>query len=594
MKFLHFNLLWGAAACALLTGCIDNKYDLDNLDTTSEFKVNDLVLPINLEPVLLSDIIRVEEGDKLKEVTIGGNTFYAVEQTGDFYSDGIDISAFTAEANRMEPKTALFAPEDAQMQSRRKAGGRDAYFLVEPVREELDYNSVDPVNGSIRGLDVVYFDDLVFEVTMAVRSLSKDGDYELLTIVLQLPKGLNVWKVMAGGKQHYPETYDPQTGMLSLTGVKFTGGVTDIRVTANSIDMSYYPGAFKYDSKLDSGSFNLISEFNIEGGEFYVGSYGSGSVPEQVECDVNFTLEDMHATSILGKIAYNLEGTGLEIEPIDLEDLPDFLDDPETDLILNNPQIYINLDNPVGDYALGYHSSLDIVAHRTGHADVPFYGPEIKVPATTGSFNFLLAPEPSRVNVVPEQYASGLKGVVYPDLGNILAGDGVPELLDVSLVNPEIPEQQLGKPFVLDNEIPGMHGDYMFLAPLSLREGSQIVKTVDGWWSEDLADLNIDYLTISATATNDLPTGVILSLYAIDRDGNKISTEGSVKLDLNAIDTPIELTVKGLDGEPFNNLDGIRIYVVAGSDSLEPLAPSQTITLDNIKGKVTGFYLRKL
>ena len=73
----------------LLTGCIDNGYDLTDIDTTSEIKVNDLTLPVNLAPVTLSDIIAVgeNEDDKVKEVTINGKTFYAVEETGSFSSD---------------------------------------------------------------------------------------------------------------------------------------------------------------------------------------------------------------------------------------------------------------------------------------------------------------------------------------------------------------------------------------------------------------------------------------------------------------------------------------------------------------------------
>lgn len=54
-------------AALLLTGCIDNKYDLDDLDTTTEIKVNNLVLPVNFDVVTLSDIITIDEDSKIKE-----------------------------------------------------------------------------------------------------------------------------------------------------------------------------------------------------------------------------------------------------------------------------------------------------------------------------------------------------------------------------------------------------------------------------------------------------------------------------------------------------------------------------------------------
>ena len=134
----------------------------------------------------------------------------------------------------------------------------------------------------------------------------------------------------------------------------------------------------------------------------------------------------------------------------------------------------------------------------------------------------------------------------------------------------------------------------MFLAPLSLAEGSTIVKAIDGWWSEDLSDLNIDYLTIIADATNELSTGVIINIFAIDREGNQISTTGSLKLDENAMNAPIEIKLAGIDGKPFNNLDGVKLYVIAGENDGEPLAPNQVITLSNLKAKVTGKYIREL
>ncbi len=53
------------AAMLLLTGCMDDNYDLSNIDTTSEVKVNGLVLPVNVKPVTLSID---EEGGITEEV----------------------------------------------------------------------------------------------------------------------------------------------------------------------------------------------------------------------------------------------------------------------------------------------------------------------------------------------------------------------------------------------------------------------------------------------------------------------------------------------------------------------------------------------
>lgn len=72
----------------LLTGCIDDNYDISNADTTSRINVNDLVLPVNIDPVRLGDVIKIE-GGKIQPVTIGDQNFYALVQDGSFESEDI-------------------------------------------------------------------------------------------------------------------------------------------------------------------------------------------------------------------------------------------------------------------------------------------------------------------------------------------------------------------------------------------------------------------------------------------------------------------------------------------------------------------------
>ena len=46
-----------ACSALVFTGCIDNSYDLSDIDTTTQLRFNNLVLPIQMDPILLSDII---------------------------------------------------------------------------------------------------------------------------------------------------------------------------------------------------------------------------------------------------------------------------------------------------------------------------------------------------------------------------------------------------------------------------------------------------------------------------------------------------------------------------------------------------------
>lgn len=594
----HFSkLICGAATFSmLLTSCIDDNYDLSDIDTTSEFKVDNLALPINLDPVVLSDIIKIKEGDELKEVTIGDNTFYAVQRSGEFNSDGIYVNKFEAGAEKMNDRTATFRLRgSSSAPGKRNASSNELMYLISPVRENLEYDATD-IDGSVRDLTVIYFDDTVLKLTISTNGLSSGIQSRLTDVQLTVPKGLSIKNVKAGGVNYGPNAYDPDSGTLTLAeGFDLTNNQASIEITADGVSLAGYDGTFTYNPTSDSGTFKLQSVFNIESANLRLtGDAGALASIQEVNFNVQYQLGSLMVNAILGSIEYDLSGTGLDIDPINLSNMPTFLEDPETDLRLSNPQVYLQLKNPIGQYGLKYQSSLNILVQRDGQPDLKFPSPLVKVPATIGMYNFVLAPYPEKISSIPAEFASDIEKLTYENLGNILSGNGLPNSLDIQLVNPMIPEQQLTSPFRLGTSIEGMEGSYMFLAPLSLAEDSQIVKVVDGWWSEDLSDLNIDLLSITTNVTNEVSTSVILNVYAIDRNGEPISTVGSLELPENAVNQPIEIKLMGLDGKPFNNLDGVKIYVMAGENEGQPLAPSQSITLDNIKARVTGNYIRKL
>ena len=60
-------------AGGVVSGCIDDKYDLSDIDTTTELKVTDLTVPVEFDDVYLDQIIDVNEDDpdailKIREI----------------------------------------------------------------------------------------------------------------------------------------------------------------------------------------------------------------------------------------------------------------------------------------------------------------------------------------------------------------------------------------------------------------------------------------------------------------------------------------------------------------------------------------------
>ena len=65
-------LLCSSIACMmgglLATSCVDNDYDLTDIDGTAQVQVKNLVLPINLDSISLKNIFDIEGESHIKEI----------------------------------------------------------------------------------------------------------------------------------------------------------------------------------------------------------------------------------------------------------------------------------------------------------------------------------------------------------------------------------------------------------------------------------------------------------------------------------------------------------------------------------------------
>ena len=84
------------------SACVDNNYDLADLDTTSEFQVKDLVLPMNLDEIYLKNIIDVESSE---QILIDDNKYVFIEEGG-FSSENITIPQVEIPAPNIESVTS--------------------------------------------------------------------------------------------------------------------------------------------------------------------------------------------------------------------------------------------------------------------------------------------------------------------------------------------------------------------------------------------------------------------------------------------------------------------------------------------------------
>ena len=78
------------AAVLLTASCTDDQYDISNVDTESRFTAKGLVIPLNMSPIMLDNIISLnEDGDVKKDEK--GNYYFYKKGKEPFESDNINV-----------------------------------------------------------------------------------------------------------------------------------------------------------------------------------------------------------------------------------------------------------------------------------------------------------------------------------------------------------------------------------------------------------------------------------------------------------------------------------------------------------------------
>ncbi len=577
----------GLAPLALIgcASCVNDDYDLSDIDTTSQIKVEDLVIPVNLDVITLGDIIEFDDDSKIKPITLNGKEFYALSETGDFKSEPIKIAKVSAQAPAIEPTEAYlaqFIPGLHRAPSIDLENGTITYEITE-MGDQLHFDA-ENIDESIISIDHIAAD---ITLTMTMQLLNSGDAIKstiLSDIVIQLPKGLEA--TTSDG------SYDSATGRLAIDSKEISGNQTSIQIHATGIDFA------KAGIELKNHAFSYDGDFKILSGYVSITPNFTGSLPETLHFRATYGTTDLVASAFTGTVNYMLDG--LNIDPVSLGDIPDFLACEGTNISLANPQIYLQVNNPVADNNLECATGITLTAIREGGSDLSFSpdAPSFTIPCdkgSTGLNNFVLAPDQSSLTT-PAQFSNDLNFVKFSTLGEILATpagypvSGLPQSIGISLDNPQIPTQHVTN-FELGRELPAVEGNYELIAPLALSEESLIIytETENGWNDDDVDAITISKLSLTATVTNNCPTSAELYAWPIDVNGNRINNVEvkSSTLKANSTDSPLTIEMSG----EVKHLDGVIFEArLKGSSNNEALNPSQTIIIKNVRARVSGYY----
>ncbi len=582
MKKEFKALFWMLPLACSFVSCINSDYDLSDIDTTVGITVNDLVIPINLDQIALSDVLDLEDDSQIKEV----NGLYAVVKDGTFSSDEIEIPSFSAPAPYVEPiSSVLYIDTENMAKAGLKAGNKVAKYPITDANTSFVYHS-DDISKYI--LDAQTFDlNSSLNVDIIVNGL--DGitnSFEIENFSIQLPAGMKA--VSDKG------VYDAETGLLNFGNVTGQNNRYSFSVDFSRMNLG------KSGAVLKNGKFDFSGEIFVKTGEIaiYEDNFVSGKtvsdLPEEVVFKGNADMSDMAISGFDGVVYYDIEG--IDVEPISMTDIPDILNQTGTDIILDNPQIYVSMNNPVADKGLSASVGFALTPVREGETSqtLTLDGDSLVIghnKPLNEHYAFCMSP------YKPDTYYTGFENAEFYEfstLGEILSGTKLPESINIDVVNPNVWAQEVSG-FELGKKLDRVNGSYSFYAPLALTENSVIAykDTIDGWNDKDVDSIEISEAIINAVVTTDVPLALDIKAEPIDKYGNvieNVEVEGA-SVGIKAQGQPIEISIKGI----IRHLDGIILTARAQSGvSDESLSPGHNITLTDIKAKVSGIYRTEL
>lgn len=574
-----------AAALLPLSACRDENYDLTDIDKTVEVKVNNLVIPVNLDQITLSDIFKNDDPDSPIK-TVGSE--YAVLVEGSFSSNPVKINPVSLAVGQLKPITAQifeYAGSDLPIPEI-PIGSKSVSYEVKDVFTTFDF-STSNVDRAIRSIESL---ETSWSITLTVTVDDQVGTFKTLNFTklrLRLPAGI----VLDG--------LTSENGLVSIPDFQLNKSQKShiISLPVKAIETAKMaPGEYSFTpNQSGPGTMKISGKVGIASG--YVTAITEPTipnVPQSTSITLSPSIGNINLLTFTGQMEYTLGNFG--VDPVKLNGLPDLLTDPSTNISIANPQLYLSLNNPLADYKMTASTGLTLTAVRSGQAAADFSldaGQSVTIGSdkgVKGPYQFCLAPSK------PSAFFTGYEAaqmVGFSSFGQVLSGQGLPSEIRVAFNNPRVGPGKVTR-FRLDgSSIPGVTGNYAFYAPLALGDGSQVVYSGEdkGWNDDMLNKLTVNIVKIDADIDNDFPVAIDLTAYALDVNG------GKVKLGTVTVPSGRGKRIEFRSESPIRKLDGISYMAkayVGPNEAGKTLGPNAIVKLSNIRITVDGSYIDNL
>ncbi len=558
-KALIACILFGGSM--LVSSCFEEGYDINDVDYTVGTSMNLRFLIGNTAGIYLKNVIELEKDGVVK---VMGDDTYCVSETGKADIPPIDIPEISIPSPRTEMNASLGLDNDASEVRGANANNAESsatefsYKFKVGGEDHTIHAGTDGISELIKSITSVKCVENTFNLDAKISGFPDFVDkVRAKDLQLKLPQGLDFDKnsVRFMGISARVD----ENGVIYLTEEAGDGRTIDVNEGVADISLSIqFTGmtlgeCFKFDSKERSvaidGGFNISGEFCIslekdvrrdalrknansatKADDFDFEDFAS-LMPDAIEyVGTAYFDENIVLTTFTGEVEHEVG----EIAPIELNNLPDFLDDEEVVLDLRNPMIFITTKSEIPAEA---KTSVTLFGVYKDKAEIKKEIGEITISGGSEKTTFCIVTDKKNVKLPQGYEEKDVEFIEVENLDELIYK--IPEKIGVEIapINMYANDVDITRDYNVDV-------DYEVFAPLSFGSDFNLVyrDTEDGL-SEDLNDLEdikeLDgTIAIKAKVESDLETALTLSVIPLDKDKKEIK-------DLQAIAVEIPAKAKG-------------------------------------------------
>lgn len=555
----------------ITTSCIDNSYDLNrDIDMTISAGGEHLAIPVGYtEKITLDKIIELDEGDDLQ--IVDGEYHLLKKDNIDETNTSVKLVTVNESSNPIEPIRIISGNHDS-----------DVYDILISNAESEGF-----INAEAHGVD---------KAVIEIGSLAADMP-TTLTLKLKLSGEISTSLVKVGTMTiTFPNfiQFEKENGLngqtLTMTDVQiepYSGFTKELKINKYVFGKEYGEG-----NRVDEENGDRI--LKIENQEIKIDMQGINVADPSGNGSLNITptitLAEMAVSEVYGTIQPDIDVKPTEVE---LNNLPDFLQDDEIRLDITNPVFSFNANNPL-------NTDVEMDGVLTGYKDGKVTK-IVKIGSGNGGASITLKPSGDKqqtISIVRDEQTvveANATKVVVPNLNDII--ETIPDHINVEL-KPVVKTEQyytvnLGQDYTLNSA-------YDIDIPLSFGSNLKIVyeETLDNF-DLDLEDVDIKKAVLSINAVNTIPLAMEIkndNVSALDANGNVIkdidvTVEGTItesKDGKTEVSSALNVNLNETAEGAISKLDGLKLKITAvpGQATDVQLLSTQWMQLKDMKLKI--------